>query len=150
MAAITATVEVSRPADEVFAYATDPNRFQEWQKGVVDGRLDAVSEAQVGSRCVTVRRIGFANRPITSEITSVDAPRQWSVRGIDGPIRARVDVDVEPLTAERSRLTITLDFEGHGIGRLLVPMFVVRGARKEMPDNLDQLRRRLQQPKRSA
>ena len=98
------------------AYATDPTRFHEWQKGVVDSRLDAPAEAQVGDRCVTVRRIGFANRPITSEITSVDPPRRWSIRGIDGPIRARVDVDVEPLSEQRSRLTITPEFQGHGIG----------------------------------
>jgi hypothetical protein len=128
--------------------ATDPTRFHEWQKGVVESRFSASAEAQVGDRCVTVRRIGFANRPITSEITSVDPPRQWSIRGIDGPIRARVDVDVEPLPEQRSRLTITLDFQGHGIGRLLVPMFVAPEARKEMPDNLDRLRRHLEEPKR--
>lgn len=147
MPAVTASLEVSRPVDEVFAYATDPSRFHEWQKGVVDSHLSAPVEARVGNRCVTVRRIGFANRPITSEITSVDPPRKWSVHGIDGPIRARVDVNVESLPEQRSRLTITLDFTGHGIGRLLVPLFVVPEARKEMPDNLEQLRGRLEGPK---
>lgn len=146
MAALTATVEVSRHADEVFAYATDPSRFHEWQKGVVESHLSTPVEPRVGNRCVSVRRIGFANRPITSEISSVDPPRHWSVHGIDGPIRARVEVAVDSLTDQRSRLTITLDFTGHGIGRLLVPLFVVREARKEMPDNLEQLRRRLEAP----
>ena len=41
----------------------------------------------------------------------------WGVRGIDGPIRATVDLTVEPLTATPSRLTIAVDFEGHGIGK---------------------------------
>ena len=40
MSAIITTTEVDRPASEVFAYATDPTRFSEWQKGVVDGRMD--------------------------------------------------------------------------------------------------------------
>ncbi len=93
---------------------------------------------------MTVRRIGFANRPIASEVTRADAPRRWSIRGIDGPIRAEVDVAVEALADSRSRLTITLDFQGHGIGRLLVPLVVVREARKEMRDNLEQLRQRLE------
>jgi hypothetical protein len=35
----------------------------------------------------------------------------------------------------RSRLTITVDFTGHGIGKLLVPLMVRPEARKEMPDN---------------
>jgi hypothetical protein len=38
MAPVTTTVQVERSADEVFAYATDPTRFREWQQGVVDGR----------------------------------------------------------------------------------------------------------------
>lgn len=41
--------------------------------------------------------MGFAKRSVTSEITRIDPPRTWSVRGIDGPIRAAVDVDVAPL-----------------------------------------------------
>jgi hypothetical protein len=55
-----------------------------------------------------------------------------------------VDVVVEPLAHRRSRLTITVDFEGHGIGRILVPLMVVPEARKEMPYNLAKLRRELQ------
>jgi hypothetical protein len=55
------------------------------------------------------------------------------VKGIDGPIRATVDVIVEPLSEAQSRLTISVDFEGHGIGKLLVPRMVRREARAEMP-----------------
>jgi hypothetical protein len=66
------------------------------------------------------------------------------VRGIDGPIRAIVDLNVESLTDTRSRLTIALDFEGHGIGKLLVPLVVRRQARKEMPANLATLKQRIE------
>ena len=31
----TTTTEIDRPAEEVFAYATDPTTFHEWQQGVV-------------------------------------------------------------------------------------------------------------------
>ena len=41
-------------------------------------------------------------------------------------------------------MTISLDFEDHGIGRLLVPLFVRREARKEMPENMARLKRRLE------
>jgi len=44
MSAIVTSTEVERPAAEVFAYATDPTRFREWQKGVVDGRMDGPAE----------------------------------------------------------------------------------------------------------
>ena len=81
MAPITCSIEIARSAEEGFAYATDPTRFSEWQKGVVDGR---------------------------------------------------------------AHLTITIDFEGHGIGRVLVPLVVSREARKEMPANLAALKQRLE------
>ena len=72
MAAVVASTEVDRPADEVFAYATDPSRFAEWQQGVVDGHGEPSGTPPVGARCRTVRRIGGAERPATSEVTHLD------------------------------------------------------------------------------
>jgi hypothetical protein len=144
MPPITVSTEVDRPAGEVFAYATDPTRFSEWQAGVVDGRMDPDGTPTVGTRCLTTRRIGFADRQSTSELVRFDPPRAWGVRGIDGPIRAVVDVTVEALAARRSRLTIDVDFVGHGIGKVLVPVIVRREAAKEMPANVAELKRRLE------
>jgi uncharacterized protein YndB with AHSA1/START domain len=148
MPAIVASTEVERPAAEVFAYATDPTRFREWQKGVVDGHLDGAANGAgspaVGARCITTRRVGGANREVTSELVHLDPPRTWRVRGLDGPVRAEVGVLVEPLTGSRSRLTITIDFTGHGIGKVLVPLVVHRQARKEMPDNMAALKQRME------
>jgi uncharacterized protein YndB with AHSA1/START domain len=144
MPPITVSTEVDRSAEDVFAYATDPTRFREWQAGVIDGHLDQPGVPAVGVRCLTTRRIGGANRSSTSEVKHINPPETWGVRGIDGPIRAIVDVTVEPLTAHRSRLTIAVDFEGHGIGKLLVPLVVRREARKEMPANLATLKERLE------
>src|SRR6516164_5762429 len=148
MLPIVTSAEIGRPAAEVFAYATDPARFSEWQKGVVDGHMDGLANGSqtpaVGARCVTTRRIGGANRPSTAELVHIDPPKTWGVQGIDGPIRAAVDVLVEPVTDSRSRLTISVDFTGHGIGTILVPLMVRREARKEMPDNMAALKQRVE------
>ena len=144
MPPVVASTEVSRPAAEVFAYVTDPSRFAEWQKGVVDGHGEPGGTPPVGAHCRTVRRIGGADRAATSEVTHVDPPRTWRIRGIDGPIRAAVDVVVEAVAESRSRLTIAVDFTGHGIGRVLVPLVVRSQARREMPANLATLKRRLE------
>ncbi|MGH3122188.1 MAG: SRPBCC family protein [Streptosporangiaceae bacterium] len=146
MPPIVTSAEIDRPAAEVFAYATDPARFPEWQKGVVDGHMDGPANGTpaVGAKCVTTRRIGGASRPSTSELVHIDPPRAWGVRGTDGPIRAAVDVLVEPVTGSRSRLTISVDFTGHGIGKILVPLMVRREARKEMPDNMAALKQRME------
>ena len=148
MAPIVTSAEIERSAAEVFAYATDPARFSEWQKGVVDGHMDGPANGTgtpaVGAKCVTTRRIGGANRPSTSELVHLDPPRTWGVQGLDGPIRAAVEVLVEPVTDSRSRLTISVDFTGHGIGKVLAPLMVRREARKEMPDNMAALKQRIE------
>lgn len=52
---------------------------------------------------------------------------------------------VDPLDdGRRSRLTIEVDFEGHGIGKLIVPLGVRRQARNEMPSNLRTVKRHLE------
>ncbi len=144
MPPITVSIEVDRPAEEVFAYATDPGRFSEWQKGVVSGEMRSAGAHQVGDRCVTTRRIGFADRPSTAKLVRFDPPHHWGVRGVDGPIRSVVDVTVEPRSDTSAHLTIALDFEGNGIGRLLVPLVVRRQARREMPVNLAALKQLLE------
>jgi Polyketide cyclase / dehydrase and lipid transport len=99
----------------------------------------------VGSRCTTTRRIGGAERTPTQEVTKLDPPRAWSVRGVDGPVRANVDVTVEPLDERtRSRVSISLQFVGHGIGKLIVSVFVRPQAGKEVASSCQNLKARLE------
>jgi carbon monoxide dehydrogenase subunit G len=141
----TSSIDIDRPPDEVFDYVTDPSRFVEWQRGVVSGHMESDGPLTVGSRCVTSRKIGFSVRADTSEVTHIDSPRAWGVRGLGGPIRAVVDVTVDPLDdGQRSRVRIDLDFEGHGVGKVLVPVVVRPQAAREMPENLKKLKERLE------
>ena len=142
---ISTSVDVDRPPARLFDYVTDPSRFPEWQTGVVDGHMESTGSPSVGDKCSTTRRVGFADRVVTSEVTHVDRPHSWGVQGIDGPIRAAVGVTVEPLeNDQRSRVTITIDFTGYGIGKLLVPFLVRPQARREMPANVKRLKERLE------
>jgi hypothetical protein len=63
------------------------------------------------------------------------APTSRDDRGRIDLSRAAVEVPVEPVTGARSRLTISVDFTGHGIAKILVPLMVRREARKDMPTN---------------
>lgn len=144
MAPIVSTAEIARPAGEVFAYVTEPSTFPEWQEGVVRGHMNE-SPTRIGSQCTTVRNIGGREREVHTTITANDPPRHWADRGIDGPIRALVEVTVEALEGDAgSRVTISLDFTGHGIGKLLVPLIIRRQAAREMPENMRRLKLRLE------
>lgn len=147
MAPFVSHIEIDRPPAEVFDYATDPSRFPEWQRDVVRVRIEGDDPPGVGTRFTTTRRIGGT---MTQQITESDAPRRWAVRGVAGPIRPHVSIAVAPLDdGARSRVTFSLDFEGHGVGKPLVPL-VVRAARKGAPVSYRNLKQRLEAGRVSA
>jgi hypothetical protein len=69
--------------------------------------------------------------PRTEETIEYNPPKAWTVRGVGGPIVAIARRKIEPLNdGGRSRLTLALDFEGRGIGRLLVPLVLRRQSQR--------------------
>jgi uncharacterized protein YndB with AHSA1/START domain len=134
VAAIVESVEIARRPEDVFEYVTDPARLSEWQESLVSARLEGEGPVALGSRMATVRHVGGQDRPMTMEMTEFSPPTSWTARGVDGPVRATVNGTVEPLGGdEGTRVTLELDFEGHGIGVLLVPLVVRRQAQAELP-----------------
>ena len=145
MTPIVESIEIARRPEDVFSYVTDPGHLTDWQESVVSVRREDEGPVVAGSRVVVTRRIGRTNRSMTVELSELDPPNSWAVRGVDGPIRGMVHGTVEPLeNGERSRVTIKLDFEGHGIGKLLIPLVVRRQAASEMPRNQRKLKERLE------
>jgi uncharacterized protein YndB with AHSA1/START domain len=143
MGSISASVEIDRSPAEVFDYAVDPANLEQWQENVISA--SGGSPLGVGSRVVTVRRLGKREQPMTMEMTAYDAPRGWSMKGIDGPVRPLVDTRIEPIAdGSRSRVTIELDFFGHGIGKVLIPLLVRPETRKGLPRNLELLKEKLE------
>ncbi|HEU4543393.1 MAG TPA: SRPBCC family protein [Jiangellaceae bacterium] len=140
MAPSTYTVEIARRPEEVFAFATDPLHFVKWQPDVVSVRM------LNDTRFTTVRKISGAERTLTQRIIRNDPPRSWAAEGIDGPIRPHATIAIEPIDdGTRSRVTFTLDFEGHGAGVALVPL-VRRQAQKGAPTSYHNLKKLLEGP----
>jgi uncharacterized protein YndB with AHSA1/START domain len=138
MQPLVSTIEIARPPEVVFALATDPRRFAEWQHDVVSVRMLA------DSRFTTTRRISGAERTMIQQIIRNDPPRGWAAQGIDGPLRAHATITIEPVDhGTRSRVTFTLDFERHGLGKPLVPL-VRRQAQKSAPTSYQNLKKLLE------
>jgi carbon monoxide dehydrogenase subunit G len=111
------TIEIARRPEDVFAYVTDPDHLRDWQASVVDVKRQDTGSLHVGTKVMVTRRIGRRTQPMTVQFAELDPPRSWSVRGVDGPIRGNVDATVEPVgEGDRSRVTLSIDFESHGIG----------------------------------
>jgi uncharacterized protein YndB with AHSA1/START domain len=138
------TIEIARPPGEVYDLATDPLRFAQWQRDVVEVRmLD-------GERFATRRRFAGAERTTVQRITRAEPPITWAAEGIEGPLRPHATITVEPLDGgTRSRVTFTLDFEGHGAGVALVPL-VRRQARKGAVASYRRLKQLLEESRHGA
>ena len=144
MVPIVESVEISKPPQEVFAYLDALERHGEWQGQIVEVVSASEGPTRVGSRATDKRRVPGGVREVTYEIVEHDPPRHTRFRGVDGPIRPFGTVTVDPLDdGSRSRVTLELDFEGHGIGKLLLPL--VRGnVRKQVPQDQARLKERLE------
>jgi uncharacterized protein YndB with AHSA1/START domain len=145
VAPLVHSVEISRSSEDVFAYVTDPSHFPEWQDAVVSVRRIDTGPIEQGSKISLTRRTGKREQTMTSELTEYSPPRSYAFRVTDGPVRAVGSGRFEPLDeGARTRFTFELDFEGHGIGKLLVPLVVRRQAAKELPESHANLKRRLE------
>jgi uncharacterized membrane protein len=144
MASIRQSVEIARRPEDVFAYLEDLSRHGEWQEEIVSVQVDTDGPTKVGSRATEERKAGGRVQTVTYEVTEHDPPRSFAFRGINGPIRVIGEVTVEPVgDGSRSRVTVDLDFEGRGAGKLLRPL-VMGQARKAVPKNQQRLKERLE------
>ncbi|MFJ9823555.1 SRPBCC family protein [Streptomyces sp. NPDC101160] len=134
MSRINASVDISRRPEDVFAYLSDPSHLPEWQESAVRVQPKRGTPGTVGSQVTVTRHMGKKDFDTTMQVMEMDPPRSWHVHGVDGPVRGDVQGSIEPLdNGQRSRVTLSLDFEGHGIGKVLAPLVVKPAARKEMP-----------------
>jgi uncharacterized membrane protein len=144
MAPIVDSIEINRTPEDVFAYYEDLAKHGEWQQQIVSVRLDTDGPTRVGSRATDKRRLPGGTRDVSYEITEHDAPHKSSFRGLNGPIRPRGTVTVEPLDGgARSRLTLDFELEGKGLGVLLAPL-ARANARKEIPKSHQRLKELLE------
>jgi hypothetical protein len=97
-----------------------------------DAATGATGRASETSPFSSDRTLFFARRRVGAE---------WRRRSGRGD----VDGTIEPVAdGARSRVTIQLDLHGHGIGKLLLPLFVRRTAQQQMPRNLQRLKEQLE------
>ena len=89
MAPIVESVEIARRPEDVFAYVTDPSHLSEWQESVVSARREGDGPIAAGSRVVVKRHVRPRDMTMNMEMSELNPPRNWTVRGVDGPVGGR-------------------------------------------------------------
>jgi uncharacterized membrane protein len=137
------SIEINRPAEEVFAYLDQVDRHNEWQGQLVSTAIETDGPVRVGTRVVERRNVPGGARNLPYDITEHVPARKVSFRGTAGLIRPAGTYTVDPTGESSSRMSSELDLEGHGIGKLLAPL-ALRQAAKQMPVDLEKFKELLE------
>lgn len=123
------SVIVNRPVEEVFAYATDIERFPEWSALV--RRAEKLSDGPTGLGTSLRTDVQFLGRQFTSEqvVTEYVPNRLFAGKSISGPIPMTITTAFEP-SAGGTRVTQTIDGESRGFFGLADPLLAAVGKRQ--------------------
>jgi uncharacterized protein YndB with AHSA1/START domain len=113
------TIDINRPAAEVFAWLADFERNPRWQSGMVDCRWTSTTPGAVGS--TYVQHAQFMGRRIDTHfvVTAVDPDRSISIESTQSTFPIQVTRSVEALDPEHTRVTAHIRGQPKGLMNLM-------------------------------
>jgi uncharacterized protein YndB with AHSA1/START domain len=130
------TVEISRPAGDVFALLTDVSRVPEWQQSAVESRADG--PLAEGVRIHERRHFLGHDEQTELEVTAFEPGRRLTLRTLSGPVKLSIDHRLEE-TDGRTTLHVKAEGKPHGLLRLAGPAVAAR-ARQELRRDFGRLK----------
>ena len=127
----SATTTINRPIEEVFAFLADGENDKKFSSRVLE--IHKTTDGPPGAGTVfksTVKDAGMkSNREF--ELTEFETPTKirWSERSKNSVTVPNGGYDLAPAGDGATQVTIFNEFQGHGVGKLLVPL-AARSARK--------------------
>ena len=144
MTAITLSVTVDRPVEEVWAFLSDFGNTTRWSRGVLAARQTSAGPLGAGSTLQTVVKAFGRRRTADYLVTEYEPNHAFAFEVTSGPMTSRARYSVEPAGAG-TRLTASGEAEVTGLYRLLAPL-LVRTLERHRPDDLATLKRILEAP----
>ena len=118
---VDASVEISRPIEEVFAYVADPSTTPRYSSTWLESSLVGNGPMQVGSKVKRVARFLGRRLEMTAEVTEYEPNRKLSGRSIGGPIPGNIEFRFEP-TEQGTRVRVKVDAQAEGLYKLADPV----------------------------
>ena len=138
MARMEASVVISRPVDEVFAYMTDVRNWPQWNSAMLEG--EPTSEGPVGVGTTGRGVSQFLGRRVewASEVTEYEPNRKVELKITMGPTSMEQSLTFEPVEGA-TRFTLVGEGETGGFFKLAEPV-VNRMSRRQMEGSLANLK----------
>jgi dehydrogenase/reductase SDR family protein 12 len=126
MVKLVEVIEVDRPLDEAFAFASDFSNAERWDPGVRESRREAGAAAGVGATYRLIVMFRKTSLPMTYRITEFDPPNTVVLHGEGSTVRAVDEIRFERTGRDRTRITYRADLQMRGLLVLFEPF--LRGA----------------------
>ena len=130
------TVEIARPAEDVFAFLADVSRVPEWQRSAVESRADG--PLAEGVRIHERRHFLGHDERTELEVTAFEPGRRLALRTLRGPVKLTIDHVLNEQDGQTT-LHVTAQGRAHGLLRLAGPAVTAK-ARQEMRRDFERLK----------
>jgi uncharacterized membrane protein len=138
MARIEESVEIKRPADQVFAYTTDAKNWTKWQSTMPEAEQTSQGAVGVGTTFKgTIRMMGLSMR-WTAKATEYEPNRKFGKNITCGSITNEQHNTYDPIEGG-TRFSIVYDMKVGGFMKLFSPM-IVSSTRKALKKALGNLK----------
>ncbi|HEY6836030.1 MAG TPA: SRPBCC family protein [Gaiellaceae bacterium] len=136
MVRVELTVQIARPANDVFALLTDVDRVPEWQASAVASHADEpIAE---GVRIHERRHFLGHDAHTELEVTAFVPGRRFALRTLRGPVKLSIDHELVERDGGTS-LHVTAEGKPQGLLRLAGPAVTAR-ARQELHRDFERLK----------
>jgi uncharacterized membrane protein len=140
------SVEISRPAEVVFTWISEPERLESWVGWLVEIKTLTPPPTAVGSRNVWVmedRNNNNQRMDIETEVTRLEPNRLLEARlSVQAGFTGTVLYELQPIDAYRTHLTYRATYHfDHWLAKLLEPV-ISRSAQQKLNEDLDRLKQK--------
>jgi uncharacterized protein YndB with AHSA1/START domain len=133
---IDLTLEIERPAEDVFELLIDLERLPDWQSTAIEARADG--PLAEGTR-ISERRV-VMGRELENEleVTEFDRPRRLTLKALKGPVRFTVDHRLSE-NGGSTRLDVLAEGKA-GVAMKLAEPVIARKAEEELRKDFGRLK----------
>jgi uncharacterized membrane protein len=116
MITVERSIQIDKPAADVFAYASNYDNATKWQGGVESVEVEGDGN-QVGEKYTEVRKFLGREMRTTLEVTVYELNTRWAAKAVTGPVPYEVTMTLEDVDGG-TRVTTHIDGEPTGFFKM--------------------------------
>lgn len=137
------SAEISRPAEEVFAFLSNLENLPRWQSGVLRAELTTPAPLRVGSKAVVERRMFGQQIVADLVVTAFEPPHRIVLATEASGVSVEASVVVQELDAQRSRITFGMVMQTASFFMKAVEPMLAEAAEADIEASLARLEKAL-------